>query len=149
MINPRNLFRPLAVAALLALTGCASHAPTVAQVKPTTVPSLKITLDCGSCQVRPEVQPLMQQAYAAAAARDGISVSPDAEALVAIKQYTARDTTARVLAGALAGKDEMLVEVKYQGKTYTVTDYFRNAWQGIESLSKKMGELIYSQIQPI
>jgi hypothetical protein len=144
----------IASAALL-IAGCASTtpggtapggaAPTVAAV--TEVPTLKVALDCGKCEVKPTIPGLIVEGYNGAAAKAGHKVSATKEATLVVKEYTARNDAARFLAGAFAGKDEIKAELTYQGKTYAVEDYYRNAWLGIDVLAKKIGEMTHAQVK--
>lgn len=111
------------------------------------VPALKVVTDCGPCQVRPTVPGLIAQGYASAAAESNAKVLPDRIATVSIKEYTARDDGARVLAGAFAGKDEIKAEVSFEGRQFMVEDYYRNAWLGIEALAKKIGAMVFEQMK--
>ncbi|MFM9879895.1 MAG: hypothetical protein ACKVOO_05735, partial [Burkholderiaceae bacterium] len=80
-------------------------------------------------------------------AKAGHKVSATKEANLVIKEYTARNDAARFLAGALAGKDEIKAVISYQGKTYAVEDYYRNAWLGIDVLAKKIGEMTHAEVK--
>ncbi|MFO0106972.1 MAG: hypothetical protein ACK52H_06830 [Burkholderiales bacterium] len=105
------------------------------------VPRLKVTVDCGNCDVKPTVSKLIIEGYNTAAAKSGRKVSESNEANLVIKEYSARSDAARFMAGALAGKDEIKAVVTYQGSNYSVEDYYRNAWQGIDTLAKKIGQM--------
>lgn len=137
------------------MAGCAST-PTggsgpggVATTTPavTEVPALKVAVDCGPCDVKPTVAGLIVQGYNEAAAKAGHRISDSRQASLVIKEYTARSDTARFLAGAFAGKDEIKAVVSYQGKSRAVEDYYRNAWLGIDALAKKIGEMTYAEIR--
>lgn len=136
------------------MTGCSSTSPvkTEAETSPSAAsvaketPALKITLDCGSCDVKSSVPALIVNGYNAAAKQAGSKVTPNKIAQVSIKEYSARSDGARFLAGAFAGKDEIKAVISYGGKIHSVEDYYRNAWQGIDSLATKIGEMTYSEI---
>ena len=154
-MSTRIHFGLFLAAAALVISGCATTAPgspgatgtdapaAVAQ----EVPSLKVTVDCGACQVKPIVPGLIVEGYNEAAAKAGQKVSSTQEATLVIKEYTARGDAARFFAGALAGKDEIKATVSYQGKTYTVEDYYRNAWLGIDALAKKIGQMTHAELK--
>lgn len=148
------MYKLLAIASLLAVTGCAST--TGGQLHPTSdngqaplaeVPSIKIVIDCAPCQVRPSVSPLILEGYREAATESGMQVSSTLEATVTIKQYSDRNDAARHLLGIFAGEDAIQANVTYQEKTFIVEDYYRNAWLGIESLAKKIGEMVFAQMK--
>jgi hypothetical protein len=139
----------LAAIACLAVWGCATQPPdssTSTQAPPREVPRIRVIADCGTCVVKPGVPELIVEGYQAAAAGSGAKLMPGQEALVVIKEYAARDDTARFLAGAFAGKDEIKAAVAFQGKTFMVEDYYRNAWLGIDHLAKKIGEMVFERV---
>jgi hypothetical protein len=141
--------------AAVMIAGCASTTTggTSPSGTPTTttavieVPSLKVAVDCGTCEVKPTIPGLIVEGYNEAAAKAGHKVSATKEANLVIKEYTARNDAARFLAGAFAGKDEIKAVISYQGKTYAVEDYYRNAWLGIDVLAKKIGEMTLAEIK--
>ncbi|MES2364136.1 MAG: hypothetical protein V4646_20375 [Pseudomonadota bacterium] len=147
MSNKTNLASCFFLAALLFTTGCATKPP-VASGPPAQVPSIKVTLDCGACQVRPTVPALIMQGYSEAAKNAGAVILPAREATVSIQDYSARSDAGRFLVGAFAGKDEIKVLVSNEGKQFSVEDYYRNAWQGIESLALKIGEDVFTKLKP-
>lgn len=133
----------------LIISGCATTSPGSADVSQNLtkeVPSLKIVMDCGGCQVRPNAADLIVSGYTSAASKSGAKIANNREASVTIKEYIARDDTSRMLAGALAGKDEIKAVVAFDDKRFEVEDYYRNAWLGINSLSEKIGEMIFEKI---
>jgi hypothetical protein len=146
----------LSLAAIIAaLAGCAAQ-PTssdtpapAAAAKPGAkeIPALRVTTDCGACQVRSTVPGLIVVGYNNAAAQAGLKVSSTTEASVVIKEYAARDDTSRFIAGAFAGKDEIKAVVSYQGREFMVEDYYRNAWMGIQDLARKIGEMIVEKMK--
>ncbi|SFU37652.1 hypothetical protein SAMN05216350_101614 [Polaromonas sp. YR568] len=111
------------------------------------LPTLKVSLDCGPCVVKPSIPSLIASGYNEAAAKAGRKVTAAKEASLTVKSYVAREDAARFLAGAFAGKDEIKAIVTYQGKTYSVEDYYRNAWLGIDTLAKKIGEMTYAELK--
>ena len=133
---------------LLALAGCATHAPGPEGKAPTQpVPQLKVLADCGACQVNPRVPQLIVDGYTEAATKAGATISPELEATASIKGYSAREDVTRFLIGAFAGKDEIKADVRYKDRQFSVEDYYYNAWLGIESLAQKIGELIFEQVK--
>ena len=146
----------LAVASVaIFVAGCASttqpstSANTAAQPSTamTEVPALKVSVDCGDCTVKPTIPGLIVEGYNEAAKKAGRKVSTTAEAKLTIKEYKARGDAARFLAGIFAGKDEIKAVIAYEGKTYAVEDYYQNAWLGIETLAKKIGEMSYAELK--
>ena len=97
--------------------------------------------------MKPTIPALIVEGYTEAARAAGRKVSATAEATLTIKEYTSRNDAARFFAGAFAGKDEIKVVIAYQGKTYAVEDYYRNAWLGIDTLAKKIGEMSYAELK--
>lgn len=137
------------VAGCASTTQSATYPSVAAQTKASAaeLPVLKVAVDCGACQVKPNIPSLIVEGYNEAAGKAGRKVSASSEATVTIKEYVARGDAARFLAGAFAGKDEIKAVISYQGKTYAVEDYYRNAWLGIETLAKKIGEMSYSELK--
>jgi hypothetical protein len=145
MIRPTAILLALSLAVL---GGCASNPQKAATSSPAvSVPTLKIELACGACQVRPNVPALIQEGYNTAAANAGAKISPSSEAVLTIKEYSERGDAARFWAGAFAGKDEIKATVVAKGKQFALEDYYRNAWQGIESLARKIGTAAFEQLQ--
>jgi hypothetical protein len=110
------------------------------------VPAIKVVVDCGACQVRPEVPGHIAEGYARAAAEARARLAPNQEATVSIKYYAARNDAARFLLGVLAGKDEIRASVSFEGKEFIVEDYYMNAWLGIEYLASKIGGMVFEQL---
>ena len=162
--------RLLLVITAAVLTACASKPQSGAAVQPTPattatastsapagapaasavvadVPTLKVVLDCGACEVKPNIAGLIVENYTQAAAKAGAKVAATNEATLTIKEYRARGDAARFLVGIFAGRDEIKAVITYQGKTFAVEDYYSNAWQGIESVAKNIGEMAYGQLK--
>jgi uncharacterized protein YceK len=133
------------------ISGCASTTQTTtstqAAISTSELPMLKVAFDCGACEVKSTIPTLIVESYNAAAAKAGRKVSATKEANLTIKEYTARNDAARFLVGAFAGKDEIKAVVTYQDKTYSVEDYYRNAWLGIDTLAKNIGEMAYDDLK--
>lgn len=137
----------LAVVAVIQ-AGCASTSSVSRSTSAAAeVPTLAVSADCGSCSVKPSIPGLIVQGYNEAARKAGRSVSATEEARLVIKSYTARSDSDRMLLGAMAGKDEIKAEVSYRGRTFAVEDYYRNAWQGIDSVARNIGELSYAELK--
>lgn len=141
-----------AIAVLLAavVSGCATTtSPSISSSggAQKQVPALKISADCGVCQVRAGIPSLINEGYASAASSAGAKVQTDSQADVTIVSYSDRNDAARMIAGVFAGKDEIKVSVKYAGTVFSVEDYYRNAWLGIDHLAKKIGEMIFEKIK--
>lgn len=156
----KTTYRAALLAAAVAITGCASTgttttpatstpapAPAVPAANLPELPTLKVSLDCGPCQVDPAIPGQIVDGYNAAAAKAGRKVTSAKEAQLVIKDYSARNNAARFLVGAMAGKDEIKAVVTYQGKTYNVEDYYRNAWMGISTLAAKIGDMTYGELK--
>ena len=111
------------------------------------VPRLKILIACGSCSIPDTVPILITEGYANAAAKSGVPVSSTAEATLSITSYTQRHPANRALFGAFAGKDEIKAVVAYKGTKFEVEDYYRNAWLGMNALSRGIGEQTFEKIK--
>jgi hypothetical protein len=135
----------LPVAAIL--SGCATgpfHAD--APRHAADVPTLKVVVDCGGCKVKSDLKALVAEGYNGAASQAGAKVLPSKVATLTIKEYVARDDSARFWAGAFAGKDEIKAVLSYQGKQFPVEDYARMAFKGIDNVAKNVGEKAYEQL---
>ena len=150
-MNIKNHLVLLLVSTAAFISGCASTTQTSPSAQPADsaveVPALKVAIDCGACEVKPAIPALIVAGYNEAAAKSGRKVSATKDANLAIKEYTARNDAARFLVGAMAGKDEIKAVITYEGKTYSVEDYYRNAWMGIDTLAKKIGEMTYAELK--
>ncbi len=125
----------------------ASASQATAKAPVAEVPQLKVVTACGDCTVHETVPDLIRKGYANAAEKAGVKISAQSEATVSITSYTQRPPALRVTFGAFAGKDEIKATVSYQGKTFEVEDYFRNAWLGMNALSENIGEMVFQKIQ--
>lgn len=154
-LNIKNHFGLVIASVAIFVSGCASTTQTntssgtgaQAIAAMAEMPTLKVTVDCGTCTVKPTILGLIVEGYNEAATKAGRKVSATSQASVTIKEYAARGDAARFLAGAFAGKDEIKVVIAYEGKTYAVEDYYRNAWLGIDTLAKKIGEMSYAELK--
>jgi len=151
-LNAKKYLGLLLAAGAVILSGCATTAQPGSMQQPAAaavaeVPTLKVALDCGPCVVKPAIPSLIAGGYNEAVAKAGRKVSKEKEARLIVKEYVAREDGARFLAGAFAGKDEIKAVIVYQGKTYPVEDYYRNAWLGIDTLAKKIGEMAYAELK--
>jgi len=151
-LNAKKYLGLLLAAGAVILSGCATTAQPGSMQQPAAaavaeVPILKVALDCGPCVVKPAIPSLIAGGYNEAVAKAGRKVSKEKEARLIVKEYVAREDGARFLAGAFAGKDEIKAVIVYQGKTYPVEDYYRNAWLGIDTLAKKIGEMAYAELK--
>ena len=113
---------------------------------PLIVPSLQVKVDCGACKVKSNITSLIVEGYNKAAIDAGAKVSKKVNAIMIINEYVSRGDTERLLVGAFAGKDEIKASITYKGKKYLVEDYYRNAWLGIDTLAKKIGELTFEEM---
>lgn len=86
-------------------------------------------------------------AYTKAAAKSGVPISSQSEATLSITDYTQRPPGARVMFGAFAGKDEIKAVVIFKDNKFEVEDYYRNAWLGMNSLSERIGKMVFEKIQ--
>ncbi len=141
-VNKLHVF--LACAALF-VSGCATNNAALVDGR-TRIPQLNVVQDCGQCQLKAAIPGLIQAGYRSAAAKDGIQIDTANRATLTITEYSARSNTARMLAGAFAGKDEIKSELSYQDSHETVEGYYRNAIFGIDSLAGKIGEMSYQKV---
>lgn len=144
--SSRSVASAAAVPAAPSTTPAPERSPAAAAAR--EVPGLKVTLDCGSCQVRDSIPALIAQGYARAAADKGAKVTANADVSVAIQEYAARDAGARFFLGALAGRDVIKAAVRYKESYFMVEDYYANAWLGIEELATKIGEMVFQRVNP-
>jgi len=141
---------PFVAIGVVFLCGCAATGPgiqTGASGQATVVPGLKVAADCGACVVAPHIPALIVQGYRKAAAEGGARVANEDTAALTIKEYSARDGVARMLAGAFAGKDEIKAVVSYRGRQFSVEEYYRNAWMGIDSVADQIGAMAFEQLK--
>ncbi|HEX5355814.1 MAG TPA: hypothetical protein VFW93_06335 [Aquabacterium sp.] len=125
---------------LAVLSGCASS-PTSTNAAANTsgaVPKLKVVNNC-SCQVPQEIPGLINAGYSIAAHNAGKAINQDDEATFAITQFSQRSAAGRLLAGAMAGKDEITGLVTYKGRTFTVNEYYLNIINTIDDAANKVG----------
>jgi hypothetical protein len=142
----------------LVVSGCATQSPdspggaqalpreAPARAAAREVPKVRVVLDCGACEVKPGIAELIVEGYEMAVSGAQAKIVAQREALVVIKEYSARDDAARFMLGAFAGKDEIKAAVAYQEKTFMVEDYYVNAWLGIDHLARKIGELVFEGV---
>lgn len=119
--------------------------PTPARSLP-TVPKLNITWDCGDCEHNDKVIPLIEQAYAAEAAKHSFSLSETDIADVAITDIRQRPPGVRVLFGFMAGKDRLGLRIRYLGQEHMVSDTSANAIMGLNHLSESVGKSTYAEL---
>lgn len=112
----------------------------------TTVPRLDIVWDCGKCKHNDKVIPLIEQAYAAAAAKNARTLSETETAEVAIIDMRQRPPGVRVAFGFMAGKDRLGVRIRYRGNEYAVSASSANAIAGQNHLSKSVGQRTYAKL---
>ena len=149
----------LAIAAGAFLAGCAAPnasapggaasspgaAPAPA-ARPAVVPALTVRLDCGTCQVRPNIPARIGEGYKEAADKAGVQIG-GGEATLTVKEYVDRNDAARFWGGVFAGKDEIKAELRYQGRVVPLEDYYRNAWLGIDTLAGKIGGMAFDAMR--
>lgn len=124
----------------------AAAAPAAAATKG-QLPKLVIKWQCKeACTVNDKVPPLIEEAYARAAAGGGYTLSSSDTAEVTIVDFRQRPPGVRVSLGIFAGKDRLGVHINYRGKEMTASDYSANAIQGLNSLSESVGKKSYQQI---
>lgn len=111
-----------------------------------TVPRLNITWDCGDCEHNDKVVPLIEQAYAAEAEKNSLTVSETDVAEAAIVDIRQRPPGVRVMFGVMAGKDRLGLRIRYLGQEYTVSDTSANAIMGLNHLSESVGKRAYAEL---
>jgi hypothetical protein len=111
------------------------------------LPKLVIKWQCEEpCTANEKVPPLIEAAYAKAAAAHGYAISESESADATIVDYRQRPPAVRVMLGILAGKDRLGLRIAYRGKDYTVNDYSANALQGMNSLCESAGTQSYTKM---
>jgi len=111
------------------------------------VPEIKVIVDCKECKIRDNVPSLILEGYKQAATKAGMAISSATSADLSIIEYSDRSDAARFFIGIFAGKDHIKANVIYEGKNFVVEDYYLNAWQGIESLSRKIGKMTFEKFK--
>ena len=148
-MKPRSGIAICTIVVSLAISGCATTVPdpsASSSAPPREVPGIRVVNDCGACQVKASIPGLIAEGYNSAAAESGSKIVPAKEVVVSIKEYAARGDAARFLGGAFAGKDEIKAVVAFGDKQFTVEDYYRNAWLGIDHLATKIGRMVFEQV---
>jgi hypothetical protein len=128
-----------------ATSDTSAAAPAGAQA-PQFVPKLNITWDCGSCERNEKVIPLIEQAYAAEAAKHSFAVSDTDVAEVAITDIRQRPPGARVMFGVMAGKDRLSLRIRYLDQEHKVSDTSANTIMGLNYLSESVGKKAYAEL---
>jgi hypothetical protein len=111
-----------------------------------TAPKLNIVWSCGKCELNEKVAPLIEEAYRAAALKDGRSISEIETAEVTINLYHQRKPGLRVMFGFMAGKDRLGINISYKGKELSVSDYSANVLQGMNHLCESVANKAYEQM---
>lgn len=145
----RRLWLGFALMAMTLIAQAQTPADAAASAAPpakAAVPKLVITWQCKDCTVNDKVPPLIEEAYAAAASKGGLSVSDSDVAEVTITDFRQRPPGARVMLGFFAGKDRLAVHINYRGKQANAEDYVANAVQGMNHLCESVGRKSYDQI---
>ncbi len=152
MSSTNGLISTCAVVFVLASFGCTTStiapvgsSPPLSRKIPREVPRLKVVVDC-NCAVKTNVPDLIVQGYTEEAADSGTKIAPELEATLTIKEYSARDDTARLLLGVFSGKDEIKAVVTFGDKRFLIEDYFRNAVSGTDTLARKIGRMAFEKI---
>lgn len=164
-MNPKITILCAALYLALASTAAAQTAPeassaaSAAETPPTTepaaagkslLPRLSIKWQCKQeCTPNEKVPPLIEQAYAQAAAKAGYTVGGSEVAEVTIVDFRQRPPGVRATLGIFAGKDRLGVRIAYRGQQAEVEDYSANAMQGMNSLSEAVGKRSYERIASI
>jgi len=149
---------------LVALSGCAAGpspdtAPPEASVSAPSapvpapvpaakeVPALKV-VDCKGCSIPGQVHDLIIEGYSEAAAAAGMKISNRSQATLTIASYRQRPPAKRAMMGVFAGKDEIRAVVTHEDKRFEVGDYYANALQGMNALSKRIGAMAFEKMRP-
>jgi hypothetical protein len=120
-------------------------APEPARALP-AVPKLNITWDCGDCEHNDKVIPLIEQAYAAEAAKNSFAISQTDVAEVAVTDIRQRPPGVRVMFGIMAGKDRLALRIRHLDREYTVSDTSVNIIMGLNYLSESVGKKTYAEL---
>jgi hypothetical protein len=116
-----------------------AEAAAAQRLEPGKVPRLAIRWSCGGCTVNEKVGPLIEAAYAQAAALVGQTVSDTEVAEVVIDDFRQRPPPVRVAFGFLAGMDRLGISIAYRGKVLRAHDYSANTLYGMNALCESVG----------
>lgn len=148
------LITAITTAIIFSLTGCASNEASSTNNKKAEVPSLVIKTDCGGCKVNSSVSALIQESYTKKAAQSGMLISKDTQATLTISDYSERNLTMRtvsVIAGPLAIafdiKDEIVANISFKEKSFTIEYNKVNPFQGIDSVANEIGEMTFEKLE--
>ena len=142
----RIVLGPVMVAGFFTL-GCAispPSQPTAPRLK--VVPSLKVVVDCGPCEVRPNVPGLIADSYSKEAAYEDTPISKDSEAVLKILEYRARNDVARHLLGWKVGADRIKAVIYFQDRGIIIDKKFLKASTGIEDLARLVGRTAFAKL---
>lgn len=117
----------------------AASAAQAGRLEPGKVPRLAIRWACGGCTANDKVAPLIEAAYAQAAALVGQTVSDAEVAEVIIDDFRQRPPPVRVAFGFLAGMDRLGISITYRGKVLRAHDYSANTLYGMNALCESIG----------
>ena len=109
-------------------------------------PKLEIHWECGGCEENEKVAPLIEQSYSEYAAAHGFEISDAEIAQMDIIVFRQRNPAARATLGIMAGKDALTTQIIFRNKHFVAKDYSANAWFGMNSLCKSVGEQAGKQI---
>ena len=140
----RTCLAGLIVAA--AAFGPAHAADGGAAARPLQLPKLAISWNCKDCKQNDKVPPLIESAYAAAAAKAGYAVSETESVDIDITDFRQRSAGTRVMLGLFAGKDRLALRGNYHGQAVTAEDSSGNAVQGFNHLCEAVGRKMYAAI---
>ena len=143
--TPATATMPATAATIVPPAASTTAAPSSAQAGK-TVPKLSISWDCGECEHNDKVIPLIEAAYAEQARKWGYAISESDVADVAIIDIRQRPPGVRVMFGMMAGKDRLGLRVRHGGNEYAVSDSSLNAIQGLNALSKAVGERTFTRL---
>lgn len=137
---------PFIVACFLTV-GCATSAPSQpAASRLKVVPSLKVVVDCGPCDVRANVPGLIADSYSKEAAYEDTPVSKDSEAVLKILVYRARNDFLRHWLGWKIGADRIKAVIYFQDRGIVIDEKFFTGLSGVEDLARLIGRTAFDKL---
>lgn len=110
------------------------------------LPTLKLVLDCGDCQMEEKIRALVEGAYLDGADKTQAKIDENLEpATYTVKSYRTRGK-ARYFIGALAGADYIKGTLSCEGQEIEVGDTAVSAINGIEAVAHNVGEEAFKKL---
>lgn len=144
------------IATAILIAGCAaptapiqtSASATAASTEQAKVPSLKVVTNCGKCEVDPRIPILINESYAAAAEKAGMSIDGQSVATLTITQFSKRMVLIRLL-GPLSTlmPDAIQATLEINGRSVTIDENVRLPLRGMDAVANKVGEASFESLK--